>query len=213
MNRPCTAFQNHRRVAFGPLYEVALAVSSTSRAEARPVQIYDDATGRVIDLDTRGTAEEIADRLIERIATEPVHQPGYLEATKHSTVPRGRGRPKLGVVAREITLLPRHWDWLSTQPGGASLALRKLVEEAHKTSGAKDRHRFAQEAAYRFMSDIAGNLEGFEEALRALYANDRRKFSEDIAHWPADVREHAIKLAFPDSESMPHRELSHHAGE
>jgi hypothetical protein len=133
-------------------------------------QIFDDATGRPIDIDIRGTIEEV----------------------------RGRGRPKLGVIAREITLLPRHWDWLNSQPGGASVALRKLVEEARRTSGDRDRIRSAQEAAYHFMSAIAGNLPGFEEASRALFAYDRRRFGDLIAAWPEDIRDHVIKLAFAD---------------
>ncbi len=138
--------------------------------------IYDDATGKVIDVDSRAIAEE----------SLPTDEP------------RGRGRPKLGVVAREITLLPRHWDWLSEQPGGASVALRKLVEEARRTSGSKDQTRKAQEAAFRFMSAMAGNLPGFEEAIRALFAEDRRRFATLIAAWPEDVRDHSIKLAFAD---------------
>ena len=112
--------------------------------------------------------------------------------------PRGRGRPRLGVIAKEVTLLPRHWDWLNVQPGGASVALRKLVDEARKTSGDRDRVRAAQEAAYRFMSAIAGNLPGFEEATRALFAYDRRGFTHLVANWPEDVRDYAVRLAFAD---------------
>jgi hypothetical protein len=104
----------------------------------------------------------------------------------------------LGVVAKEVTLLPRHWDWLNLQPGGASVALRKLVEEARRTSGHHDRVRAAQESAYRFMSAVAGNLSGFEEAARALFAYDRRRFSQMIAAWPDDVRDYAVRLAFAD---------------
>src|SRR6266852_1981575 len=122
--KACTAFEGHRRIAWGPLPEVTSAVQNA----AGPVFIYDDATGRIVDLDPRGIPEEVAEE------------------------PRGRGRPKLGVVAREVTLLPRHWDWLSTQPGGASVALRKLVEAARRTSGDSDRRRASQEAAYHFMS-------------------------------------------------------------
>lgn len=136
--------------------------------------VYDDATGRLVDIDPR-----------------PI-PPAELEE------PRGPGRPRLGVIAREVTLLPRHWDWLANQPGGASVALRKLVEEARRNNGDKDRRRAAQEAAYRFMSSMAGDFPGFEEALRALFAHDRRKFSERVAPWPADVRDYAIKLAFAD---------------
>jgi hypothetical protein len=111
---------------------------------------------------------------------------------------RGRGRPKLGVVPREVTLLPRHWDWLNTQPGGASVALRKLVEEARRTSGSADRRRVAHESAYRFMSAVAGNLPGFEEATRSLFADDERRFAELVADWPSDVRDYAVMLAFTD---------------
>ena len=117
--------------------------------------------------------------------------------------PRGRGRPRLGVVAREITRLPRHWDWLNSQPGGASVALRKLVDEGRRTSGDRDRRRSVQEAAYRFISALAGNLPGFEEAIRALFAFDRRRFCDLIASWPEDVRDYAIKLAFADQDPGP----------
>jgi hypothetical protein len=144
----------------------------------------------VIDIDTRVTAQEIA-ALLD--APPPARAP-----TEALDEPRGPGRPKLGVIAREVTLLPRHWDWLGTQPGGASVALRKLVEEARRTNGAKDRRRAAQEAAYRFMSAMAGNLPGFEEATRALFASDRRRLSDLVAAWPADVRDYAIQLAFAD---------------
>lgn len=108
-------------------------------------------------------------------------------------VPRGRGRPKLGVTAREVTLLPRHWDWLAAQPGGASVALRRLVETARRSDAA--RARAAQEAVYRFINAIAGNQPGHEEALRALFANDLGGFAQRIAAWPADVRAYALKLA------------------
>jgi len=177
-----TAFEGTRRLAGGPLHEVATRVKSVlDGGTTEPVLIYDDATGRVIDIDMRQLEA-------------PAVAPSADEA------PRGRGRPKLGVVAREVTLLPRHWDWLNSQPGGASVALRKLVDEARRTSGARDRLRTAQEAAYHFMSAMAGNLPGFEDASRALFASDRRRFSEVIAAWPEDVRDHAIKLAFSDLE-------------
>src|SRR5262245_3846770 len=111
---------------------------------------------------------------------------------------RRPGRPKLGVVAREVTLLPRHWEWLGAQPGGASVALRKLVEEARRANGDADRARAARDAAYRFMSVMAGNLAGFEEASRALFADDRRRFVGLVAGWPDDVRDHVVRLAFSD---------------
>ena len=123
--------------------------------------------------------------------------------------PRGRGRPKLGVVAREVTLLPRHWEWLGAQPGGASVALRKLVDEARRASGDTDRARAARDAAYHFMSAMAGNLAGFEEASRALFADDRRRFVGLIAGWPDDIRDHIVKLAFSDRAEPSARSRLH----
>ena len=95
-------------------------------------------------------------------------------------------------------MLPRHWEWLNVQPGGASVALRKLVDEARRTSGDRDRQRAARDAAYHFMSAMAGNLPHFEEASRALFADDRRRFVGQIAGWPADIRDHIVKLAYSD---------------
>jgi hypothetical protein len=114
----------------------------------------------------------------------------------HAEAPRGRGRPKLGVVAREVTLLPRHWDWLARQPGGASVTLRRLVEDASRSP--KERARAAANAAYNFLHAIAGDRPAYEEALRALFAHDRAKFEAHIASWPADIRRHALRLAYPE---------------
>jgi hypothetical protein len=137
-------------------------------------------------VDFRGTPEQVLKRLAANAEAQ---------AAPDREAPRGPGRPKLGVVAREVTLLPRHWDWLNSQPGGASVALRKLVEEARRANEGKDRVRRSQEAAYRFMSALAGNEAGFEEATRALFAGNRQRFDVEVASWPADVREHAQKLA------------------
>ena len=187
-----TAFEGQSRLASGPLAEVALAVKKAAdRATPTPIVIFDDATGRPIDLDLRGSDADIVARLPQT--------PNTPEPAAEQTAPRGRGRPKLGVVAREVTLLPRHWDWLSAQPGGASVALRKLVEEARRARGDADRNRQARDAAYHFMSAMAGNLSGFEEASRALFASDRRRFTELIAAWPHDIRDHIVKLAFSDN--------------
>jgi uncharacterized protein len=188
-----TAFMGPQRLAAGPLAEVALAVMQASRRPAAPpIIIFADATGQPIDLDLRGTDREIIARL-----PQPAPDP---EAAAEETAagPRGRGRPRLGVVAREVTLLPRHWEWLGAQPGGASVALRKLVDEARRANGDADRARAARDAAYRFMSVMAGNLAGFEEASRALFADDRRRFVSLVAGWPDDIRDHVVKLAFSD---------------
>jgi uncharacterized protein len=182
-----TAFMGNRRLASGPLAEVTLAVIKASKkASAEPIMVFDDADGRPVDLDLRRPAQETAADL--RMPAADAAPPE----------PRGRGRPKLGVVAREVTLLPRHWEWLGAQPGGASVALRKLVESARRESGDRDRSRAARDAAYHFMSAIAGDLPDFEEASRALFADDRRRVGEIIAGWPGDIRDHVVKLAFSD---------------
>ncbi|KUY78538.1 DUF2239 family protein [Burkholderia sp. RF4-BP95] len=190
-----TAFDGHRRVASGPLATVAVAVrQAAGDAMSGTIVIFDDATGRSIDLDLRGTADDIR----ARYAPAPGEAPAPAGEPAGAAEQRGRGRPKLGVVSREVTLLPRHWDWLAAQPGGASVALRKLVEDARRTHAAADRRRDAQARAYHFMSAIAGDLPGFEEAARALYANDLARMAELIAGWPDDVRGHALALARGD---------------
>lgn len=184
---PCTAFQGGQRLASGVLSQVAQAVrmASAQRDTRSLVLVFDDRTGAVVDIDLQSNP-----------STSPPATPGLADGgTTAAPAPRGPGRPKLGVVAREVTLLPRHWDWLRHQPGGASVALRKLVEEARRTHAGKDRIRSAQEAAYRFMSAMAGDEVGFEEAARALFAANRARFDEHLASWPADVRAYASRLA------------------
>jgi hypothetical protein len=204
-----TSFNGHRRIASGSLETVALVFKQAiDSGAAGPVLIFDDTTGRSIDIDTRGSNEE----MLARLATHPAAQPGCpLPAVPDPTAadtpanpPRGRGRPKLGVVAREVTLLPRHWEWLTAQPGGASVALRKLVDEARRAHGEKDRRRQAQERAYHFMTAMAGDMAGFEEAVRVLFAEDQLRFRKLVAAWPADVRDHAIALAFGDEHDACH---------
>jgi uncharacterized protein len=191
LRRACTAFDGTRWIASGPLDQVALkAKALLDRHPSSSVLIFDDATSEVIDVEYQGTAKQVVRRLAERLAAArpPLPQP---EPTTH----RAPGRPRLGVVAREVTLLPRHWLWLSGQPGGASVALRRLVDEARRTSVGRDRVRRSQEVAYRFMTVMAGNQPGFEEAIRALFRGDRDRFEEQIAGWPADVSAHARNLA------------------
>lgn len=168
------AFAGPRRIAEGTLAEVSLAAKRVLFAEpGAPVLLFDCETGQQVDVDYREP--------VEAVAGEPeVRRPG---------------RPKLGVVAREVTLLPRHWEWLAAQPGGASVALRKLVEEARRLGEGKDRVRRAREAVYRFVTAMAGNEPGYEEALRGLFAGDEEKFRMYASAWPGDVREHAVKMA------------------
>ncbi len=185
LTKPCTVFDGTRRLASGPLAAVAAHFKKAAEKGGDGVFLFDDTTGRAFDIDIRGTADEVVARL-KRSAPKPDED-------------RGPGRPKLGVVAREITLLPQQWDWLSSQPGGASVTLRKLVDEARR--GPKARARAARDAAYHFMSAIAGDRAGFEEATRALFADDRGRLATLIAGWPKDIREHITRLAFGEARS------------
>ncbi|MCY1512397.1 hypothetical protein D9M68_468560 [compost metagenome] len=196
---PHTAFAGHRILAAGALADVALAVKRAMAAGSdAPLLVFDDRSGKQVDLDLSGDETSIGERHRIPADAAAAHVEPAPDAPDDAQ-PRGRGRPRLGVVAREVTLLPRHWDWLSAQPGGASVALRKLVEQARRDNEARDRRRERQEAAYRFMSGMAGNLPGFEEATRALYAEDRERFVLQVANWPADVRGYATALAWPSS--------------
>lgn len=189
-----TAFDGHRRLGSGPTAAVALLVwQAQAGGAAGPLLVFSDTTGRSVDLDTSGTEADVAARHAPAPAAEsaPEAEPATTDE------PRGRGRPRLGVVPREVTLLPRHWDWLASQPGGASVVLRKLVEEARRGSQARDALRQARDRAYHFMSAMAGDLPGFEEATRALYADDADRLAGLVEAWPADVRDHALALAAP----------------
>ncbi|HIC82713.1 MAG TPA: DUF2239 family protein [Kiloniellaceae bacterium] len=188
-----TAFEGFTRLAAGSLAEVTLAVKAAEEQGVKvPLLVFDDTSGRVVDVDTRGDAEAIIARL-----SSPSGASGKPPADS-SPRRRPRGRPKLGVVAGEVTLLPRHWDWLRSQPGGASASLRRLIEAARKGESAEPRR--AREAAYCFMTALAGDLPGFEDAIRALFAGDRARFAGLIEGWPVDVRDQCRRMtafAFP----------------
>jgi len=186
-NESCTAFAGERRLASGTSLEVALAVAAALRANPhQSILAFGDVTGRQVDFDLRGSDADIAARLAPPAAEE-------------GPARKGAGRPKLGVVAREVTLLPRHWEWLGEQPGGASVTLRRLVDAARKGQGADAgvAASRAKAAADRFMSTMLGNQPGYEEASRALYGGDRDRFEALSQAWPADLRDHARKLAAP----------------
>ena len=177
---PVVAFIGSERIARAPLHRALPAIHAAAAAGAGPL-VFDLWSGRVVDLDLRGGLAEARTRLGPALAP-PAEK-------------RGPGRPKLGVVAREVTLLPRHWDWLATQPGGASVALRKLVEGALKESEGPDRARRAKEAAYRFMTAMAGDLPGYEEATRMLFAGDWTAFDAATDAWPEGVKGVAREMA------------------
>lgn len=184
----CTAFSGSYRIASGELRHVALKAKQAFDAQPeRPVLVFDDADARALELPLELPSAD----LLAWLSSPQTLRDDNPEPER----PRRPGRPKLGVVPREVTLLPRHWDWLAAQPGGASVALRRLVDAARKVSVEDDRHRAAQETTYRFMQAMAGNEAGFEDATRALFAGDYGRFQAGIARWPDDVREHVEWLA------------------
>jgi uncharacterized protein len=197
-----TAFAGTRLIARGAALDVALAVKAAlEQGESASVLIFDDRDATQVEFDLRGRPADVAARLAADAAWQ-AQTATTSETTQDAAsedagddAPRGRGRPKLGVVAREVTLLPRHWDWLAAQPGGASVVLRKLVETARHASEAKDRVRTSREAVHRFMTALAGNLPGYEEALRALYAGERARFEAWSVDWPEGVRDYVRELA------------------
>ena len=169
------AFSGPRRIAAGALDDVAVAVRRAQAADPQAsLLVFDGGTGRVVDLDLRGTEAELRDR--------------------YAAPPARRGRPRLGVTAREVTLLPRHWDWLAAQPGGASAALRRLIDAARKLDAGAAEGRMRVEAAHRLMTVLAGDRPGYEEAVRALFAGDRPALDQRLVAWPADVSEEVLRL-------------------
>jgi uncharacterized protein len=179
----CIAFDHQRLLASGPLAEVVRAAKQALDAGADgPLLIFDDRSSRQIEVDFRGTLDEVLARLPQAAAAP-------------APTSRGPGRPKLGVVPREVTLLPRHWDWLAAQPGGASAVMRRLVEQALRGNGAHERARQAVESVDRFMQVMAGNLAGYEETSRAFYRGEHERFAALTAAWPPDVRTHLLRLA------------------
>lgn len=176
------AFDHHRLMARGPLPEVARATKLALDAGAPgPVLIFDERSSQPLDLDFRGSPDEVLARLTP--AAPAVKPPS-----------RGPGRPKLGVTSREVTLLPRHWAWLAQQPGGASAVLRRLVEQAQRSNAPKQQARQAMESVERFMNAMTGDFAGHEEASRAFYRGERDRFAALVEHWPVDVRDHLHRL-------------------
>ncbi len=185
--RECVAFAGRTCIASGALPVVAREAKGHLDEGVGPgVIIFDAATSEPVEVDFRGTPEEV----VARLEPSPAG-----ESEKVGDRPAAPGRPKLGVVAREITLLPRHWEWLSEQPGGASVTLRKLVEEARRSTVGEVAVRQAREACYRFVTTMAGDEPDYEEALRALFAGDAHRFAALTEQWPPDVRDHARRLA------------------
>jgi len=171
------AFAGARRVAAGTLPEVLPVLKRRfDRDRSETVLVFEVETGRQVDFDLRGSLEEVLARVLP-------------------AVPRGPGRPRLGVTSREVSLLPRHWDWLEQQPNGISPAIRRLVEQAIKSQPGRDRARQIRAALSNFLSAVAGDRPNYEEACRALFARDTARFEVLIARWPKDIREFALHWA------------------
>jgi hypothetical protein len=183
------------RVASGSLQHVVTTVKDTlDDRDLTQLLIFDDTTGKQIDVDFRGKTDDVLKRLGEQFGDLP-----DMEMNNQPT--RRVGRPKLGVVSGEVTLLPKDWEWLKSQSGGASVTLRKLVGDARRAGGKQSKIRESQEATYYFMTAMAGNFHQYEEALRALYADDSDRFYHFIDNWAPDIRNHIKKLAadaFPE---------------
>jgi len=171
------AFEGSTLIASGSLEAVLRASKELVDGDkTASLLVFDESTGRQLDFDFRGSIAEILEREL----------PGPEK--------RGPGRPKLGVVGGEVTLLPRQWEWLERQPNGVSATLRRLVDEARKADSGEAAARQAVDAAYRFMSAMAGDLPGYEEASRALYRRDRAALSSILSTWPADIGNKALEL-------------------
>lgn len=198
-----TAFRGSRRVAQGALHDVAQMVyahvqdaQAHSARASDAILLFDDRTGRVVDLEMRGSARAMLANLSAR-GLLPKGPPEAAPPVAHDTTPksdRGPGRPRLGVVAREVTLLPRHWEWLASQPGGASVALRKLVDAARKAQADVDAARTRRDAAYAIMTALAGDRAHYEDATRALFRGDRDGLTAHMAKWPRDVQRYVLQV-------------------
>ncbi|GEM_PF-61110 len=206
----CTAFSGVEVVASGSLQHVVSTVKDAlDDKEFVQLLIFDDSTGKPIDIDFRGKTDDVLKRLEEQFGDS-----FGTEVNDQTT--RRVGRPKLGVVSGEVTLLPRHWEWLKSQPGGASVTLRKLIDEARRAGEQQSTIRKSQEAAYSFMTAMAGDFHQYEEALRALYAGDFDRFYRLIEDWAPGIRNYVKRLAanaFPDElESIRYLEPTQLAG-
>ena len=191
----CTAFLGVEVVASGTLQHVVSTVKDAlDDKEFVQLLIFDDSTGKPIDVDFRGKTDDVLKRLGEQFGDS-----FGIEVNDQTT--RRVGRPKLGVISGEVTLMPRHWEWLKSQPGGASVTLRKLIDEARRAGEQQSTIRKSQEATYNFMTAMAGDFHQYEEALRALYAGNLDRFYRLIEDWAPDIRNYVSRLAvnaFPD---------------
>jgi hypothetical protein len=185
-----TAFEGETLLCKGALTDVILKIKKRmGKADNSPALIFNDATGNLMDFNFQGSEKDVLRRL--EVFVGEAEGKGKAAAADSA----GPGRPKLGVMSREVSLLPRQWEWLASQSGGASAVLRRLVDEARRKSGEALSVKQTQERTYKFLSAMAGNLQGYEEAIRALYRKDAKGFAAHMEGWPRDVKRHAEALA------------------
>ena len=181
-----TAFGNEKLIAHGSLDEVVLKIKRWhDKNSTGSLLVFNDFTGKTMEFDLRGSEKEVLQKIEMFIPQDT------------AAVSVGPGRPKLGVVTREVSLLPQHWEWLASQPEGASAALRKLVEGAKKNLVMKESVKQVQERVYKIMSILAGDLPQYEEALRSLYRRNAENFKQHTAIWSPDIKEYVMKIAEP----------------
>ncbi|MBN2573170.1 MAG: DUF2239 family protein [Deltaproteobacteria bacterium] len=179
------AFAGARRVAAGALDDILPVLKRRFDADSSElVLVFDVDTGQQVDFDLRGSPAEVLARAL------PAPQ-------------KGPGRPRLGVTSREVSLLPRHWEWLERQPSGISAALRRLVDQAAKSHPGKERARRIRTALSQFLLGMAGNRPNYEEACRALFAGDVARFETLVQRWPKDIREYAVHQAREAARADP----------
>ena len=189
MEESIIVFKGQDKLSAGPVSEVAKYLKSlVDQGDAPNYLIFKSSNGQQIDFDLGGSETDVEQRYGSS-------KHASLADSAADTPPKTRGRPKLGVVGREVTLLPRHWEWLDRQRGGSSAALRRLIDAERKNNADEDRVRIAQDSTNRFIYAMAGNLAGFEEAVRALYAGDKAGFAQHIRSWPADIKQCTIDFA------------------
>lgn len=190
ITQQASAFIGTKILKTGPLIEVVLAMKEeVAKDKFAQILCFLDETGAMVDFDLSGTNEQVIAKLLANNTQETKEE----QKAETTHTPKS-GRPKLGVTAKEVTLLPRHWEWLVAQRGGASATLRRLVELAAKESISVETRKSAQNATYRFLQNIAGDFENYEEVLRAIFADDFEKMRKLMQNWPQDIQNYAQKL-------------------
>lgn len=190
ITQQASAFIGTKILKTGPLIEVVLAMKEeVAKDKFAQIMCFIDETGAMVDFDLSGTNEQVIAKLLANNPQSSIE----VKETETKQTPKS-GRPKLGVIAREVTLLPRHWEWLASQRGGASATLRRLVEMAAKETISIETRKSAQNATYRFLQNIAGDFENYEEVLRAIFADDFDKMRKLMQNWPQDIQNYAQKL-------------------